>query len=180
MLDQYRVAFSALAFIASQFPLLEAAHAEEIVALGASNTYGRGVGKHSGGVDESRAFPAQLQALLAEQSCNATVANEGIPGDTTEGMFGRLKSALQADTKVLILQPGGNDARRGISGRDDNINRIKATAQAKGIEVIILDDLNSIAGAFPAGDGEHYTVEGHIAIAKYLLPKVLSTGVCKN
>jgi acyl-CoA thioesterase I len=180
MPNQCRMAFSATAVILSQFALLEAADAAEIVALGASNTYGRGIGKHSGGVEESQAFPAQLQALLAEEHCNVTVANQGIPGDTTEGMFGRLESVLQADTKVLILQPGRNDARKGVPGRDGNINRIKATAQAKGIEVIILDDLNSIAGAFPVGDGQHYTVEGHIAIAKYLLPKVLSTGVCKS
>jgi acyl-CoA thioesterase I len=35
-----------------------------IVALGASNTYGKGLGKHPGGVDPGRAYPAQLQAML--------------------------------------------------------------------------------------------------------------------
>jgi acyl-CoA thioesterase-1 len=46
-----------------------------IVALGASNTAGKGVGI-------SEAFPAQLQQKLRARSYDAQVANAGVNGDT--------------------------------------------------------------------------------------------------
>jgi hypothetical protein len=61
-----------------------------IVALGASNTYGKGVAR---GQD----FPAQLQAMLRAKGLDARVANAGINGDTTGGMLGasRLRGAVR-------------------------------------------------------------------------------------
>jgi acyl-CoA thioesterase-1 len=73
-----------------------------IVALGASNTYGKGVSR-------PQAYPAQLQGLLKQRGVSAVVSNAGINGDTTGGMLARLSSAVPAGTKVVILQPGGND-----------------------------------------------------------------------
>ena len=56
-----------------------------VVALGASNTFGKGVSR-------SQAYPAQLEALLRGKGSNARVINAGINGDTTGGMLARLKS----------------------------------------------------------------------------------------
>ena len=70
-----------------------------IVAIGASNTAGWGVGLEN-------AYPAQLQALLRKRGIKANVTNAGIPGDVTAGMLRRLDSAVPAGTNVVILQPG--------------------------------------------------------------------------
>ena len=58
------------------------AEAATIVALGASNTYGKGVARN-------QAYPAQLEAILRAKGSNVRVVNAGINGDTTEGMLGR-------------------------------------------------------------------------------------------
>src|SRR6185437_14234290 len=87
-----------------------------IVALGASNTYGHGRGRTNGGVEPSQAWPAQLETMLRAKGLDAHVKNAGIPGDTTGGMLARLGTAVPEGTQLVILQPGGNDARRGQGG----------------------------------------------------------------
>ena len=56
-----------------------------IVALGASQTYGRGVAR-------SEAYPAQLEALLRAKGRAVRVINAGINGNTTGAMLQRLGS----------------------------------------------------------------------------------------
>jgi lysophospholipase L1-like esterase len=85
------------------------------VALGASNTEGKGRGGTNMGVPREQAYPAQLERLLRTRGINARVMNAGVAGDTTAGMLARLGSAVPNGTSVLILQPGGNDARHGAS-----------------------------------------------------------------
>lgn len=148
-----------------------------IVALGASNTHGKGRGATPGGVGRAQAFPAQLQAMLRARGVDARVANAGVPGDPTRGMLARLASAVRPGTRVVILQPGGNDARRGISGaeRAANIAEIARRLEARGIRVIVLDRL---LGMVPAEsrhpDGQHFDARGHAAIAAALLPQVMA------
>jgi acyl-CoA thioesterase I len=138
--------------------VLPAAQAEAqqvgIVALGASNTYGKGVARGSD-------YPSQLQAMLRAKGLDARVANAGINGDTTAGMLARLGSAVPAGTQVVILQRGGN------------ISTIVSTLKARGIKVIVLDRI--FAGMSPQhiqSDGQHLTAEGHRIIAARLLPQV--------
>ena len=66
------------------------ASAATVVALGASNTYGKGVARN-------QAFPAQLEAILRAKGLNCHVVNAGISGDTTRG----LRTRLQGD----VLDP---------------------------------------------------------------------------
>ena len=148
-----------------------------VLAIGASNTFGRGRGATPDGVPVGQAFPAQLQKLLSAQGIKARVQNAGIAGDTTTGMLGRLPRLLTAQTKVCIIQPGGNDRRRGIdrSLTAENISAMRALCQAKGIKVLMLESLPRIAGTenlLP--DGQHYNVAGHVAMAQYLLSSVVS------
>ena len=75
-----------------------------IVAIGASNTTGFGVG-------EQNAYPAVLQALLRKKGIAANVTNAGVNGDVTAGMLRRIDSAVPKGTDIVILQPGGNDLR---------------------------------------------------------------------
>src|SRR5262249_40105746 len=81
-----------------------------VVAIGASNTYG--AGRRGGGVGTSEAFPAQLERMLKARGYDVRVINAGVPGDTTAGMLARLDSAVPEGARVVIIQPGGNDARR--------------------------------------------------------------------
>ncbi len=86
------------------------ADAATVVALGASNTYGKGVARNE-------AFPAQLEAILRAKGSSVRVMNAGINGDTTEGMLRRLDSVVPNGTSAVILQPGGNDRRKGSVDR---------------------------------------------------------------
>jgi acyl-CoA thioesterase-1 len=157
-----------------------AAQAAEIVALGASNTFGRGRGNTADGVGKAQAFPAQLERLLRSQGCRVSVLNAGIAGDTTGGMLGRMAGVLAKDTRVLILQPGGNDQRRGQGGsRAGNIAAIQRQAAARGIKIVMLDQLGQIAKAHRLADGQHYSAAGHALFAANLAPKVKAAGACR-
>jgi acyl-CoA thioesterase-1 len=139
----------------------------QIVALGASNTAGKGVGA-------SEAFPAQLEAMLRANGRNMHVANAGISGDTTAGMLARLSSAVPAGTKIVILQFGGNDARKGRTDRAANIAQIESQLKARGIRFVETDGF--VRAALQAGlrqpDGQHLTVEGHRQVAAALLRSI--------
>ncbi|MBN9601653.1 MAG: esterase [Afipia felis] len=147
-----------------------------IVALGASNTYGSGRGRTNGGVPSSQAYPAQLQRLLAAKGVNARVTNAGIPGDTTGGMLARLNSAVPNGTTIVILQPGGNDARRGEgAARQSNIAEIRHRLAARHIKVIMLGNLGQIAPKSARDpDGQHFNAQGHAAFAAWLAPQVIA------
>jgi acyl-CoA thioesterase-1 len=135
-----------------------------IVALGASNTYGRGVAR-------GQAYPAQLEALLRAKGHDVRVINAGINGDTTGGMLRRL-GAVPKGARVVILQPGGNDRRRGSEGdRSENIGAIESQLQARGIRVVILE--NGMLHSLPhQPDGQHLTPEGYQMLAQALMGQV--------
>jgi acyl-CoA thioesterase-1 len=163
----WMVAVTTLALACGAAPA--AAASINVVALGASNTYGKGVAR---GQD----FPAQLQAMLKARGHDARVTNAGINGDTTAGMLARLSSAVPAGTQVVILQPGGNDRRKGVAAeRGGNIAAITASLRARGIKVIMLDRI--YAGMAPQHiqpDGQHLTGAGHGVIAARLVPQVVA------
>jgi acyl-CoA thioesterase-1 len=146
-----------------------------IVALGASNTAGRGQGSHPGGVARDQAYPAQLEALLRAKGIDAHVRNAGVAGDTTAAMLKRLDSAVPNGTQIVILQTGGNDARRGVSSGDVSANVAAMTGKlaARGIKVVLLDKLDAPASTRDP-DGQHFNAQGHAAIAAGLLPLVLA------
>lgn len=137
------------------------ASAATVVALGASNTYGKGV-------ERSQAYPAQLQQILRARGISSTVLNAGINGDTTEGMLNRLDKALSGGTKVVILQPGGNDKRK---GRPDRTSDIMSRLQARGIHVVLMPN-NMFRGLPHQPDGQHLTPEGYHMLAEGIAPSV--------
>jgi acyl-CoA thioesterase-1 len=156
--SRLEIAFAALTL------LLAVPAQAQIVALGASNTAGKGVGA-------SEAFPAQLEAMLRAKGRNIHVTNAGISGDTTGGMLARLASDVPAGTKIVVLQFGGNDARRGLTGREGNMAQVKSQLSARGIRYIEADGF--VRAALQSGlrqpDGQHLTVEGHRQVAAALL-----------
>lgn len=140
----------------------------DIVALGASNTAGYGVGA-------AVAYPAIIGRLLQQRGLAVTVHNAGISGNTTGEMRARLATVVTPSTRVVLFQPGSNDERLGIAAevREDNIRAISEVLEARGIVVI------RVAAAFAAArsghlqaDGVHYTAEGHRRIAALLVDQV--------
>jgi acyl-CoA thioesterase-1 len=163
----------AVCLLSLLLPVAAQAASVRIVALGASNTYGHGRGRTNGGVQPSQAFPAQLQAMLRARGVDARVTNAGIPGDTTGGMLSRLGSAVPNGTQIVILQPGGNDRRRGESGSTaGNVAAIQQQLAARHIAVIMTGMPAPASTRDP--DGQHFNAEGHAAVAAALLPQVMA------
>jgi acyl-CoA thioesterase I len=137
----------------------------QIVALGASNTAGYGVGA-------SPAYPAQLEQILRAKGRPMSVTNAGISGDTTGGMLARLSSAVPPGTKIVILQIGGNDARKGISLASARANRAEIHRQlhARSIRTIEADGYvqSAVRSGLRQPDGIHMTPEGHRRVAQQI------------
>jgi acyl-CoA thioesterase I len=151
----------------------------EIVALGASNTIGRGRGATPDGVEPDQAYPAQLERMLAGAGCRARVLNAGRAGDTTAQLLERLPGVVAPGTRVVILQPGGNDARRGEAGGSAaNLEAIRAAVAARGARLVVLDRLGRIAGPHRLPDGQHFSAAGHALFAAHLAPQVRAAGAC--
>ena len=137
------------------------ADAATVVALGASNTYGKGVAR-----DE--AFPAQLEAILRAKGSDVHVVNAGINGDTTEGMLQRLDRTVPNGTSAVILQPGGNDRRK---GSPDRTSEIQSRLRARGIPVIMIAN-GTFRGLPHQPDGQHLTPEGYHMLAEQIASQV--------
>jgi acyl-CoA thioesterase I len=139
-----------------------------VVALGASNTAGFGVGQH-------QAYPAALEKLLLARGITVRVHNAGVSGQPTGQMLARLDDAAPAGTHLVTFQPGSNDARLGLlaSERERNIATITERLTARGIPVV------RVAAAFAAArsgnlqaDGIHFTAAGHAIVAQLIVDEV--------
>jgi acyl-CoA thioesterase I len=157
----------ALALLAIAANLTSAA-AAQIVAFGASNTAGYGVGS-------DQAWPVRLEAMLRASGYQASVANAGISGDTTVGMLERLDAAVPEGTQLVILAIFPyNDAGKGISAAEHeaNIQKIVGRLRARGIRTI--SAIPYVSGLPTQSDRIHLTAEAHAALAARLLPHVIA------
>lgn len=143
-----------------------AAHAEtiRIVALGASNTVGRG----------GASYPAELESMLRAKGYNVQVINAGANGDTTAGMLARLDSSVPAGTRLVLLNPANlNDNKAGIRGQQASyVAQIKSRLAARGIKTIVLPSFISIGAKHT--DSEHFGAEGYRSMATHVLPQVMA------
>jgi acyl-CoA thioesterase-1 len=137
-----------------------------IVAVGASNTSGWFIGSDN-------AYPERLQALLQAKGYNVEVVNAGVPFDTTNGMLARLDAAVPDQTRIVILQPGGNDLRflGTTTQRNANLAAMVSKLRARKIQPIVFDPV--IPQQYYRWDQIHLTVEGHAWIAAQLLPQLV-------
>lgn len=137
-----------------------------IVAIGASNTTGFGVG-------EANAYPALLQALLRKKGINANVTNAGVNGDVTSGMLRRIDGAVPKGTDLVILQPGGNDLRflGTKEARSANIAAMTARLKARHIRVIVYDP-DPVPPDFYQWDHIHFNAAAHAKIAGVLAAQI--------
>jgi acyl-CoA thioesterase-1 len=157
-----------LVLLAALFALatpLEAAPLN-IVAVGASNTSGWGVGSDN-------AYPARLQALLRARGIDAHVTNAGQLGDVTAGMLSRLDAAVPKGTDIVILQPGANDLRffGTKETRAANIAAMEKRLRARGIRVILYDP-DPIPPDWYQWDHIHFNAAAHAKIAATLAAQI--------
>jgi acyl-CoA thioesterase-1 len=147
----------------------------KIVAFGDSLTSGHLLPKRD-------AYPAQLEAALRADGWSATVVNRGVSGETTAGGVRRLDAALADQPQILIVGFGANDGLRGVPVAQvrSNLEKIIATAQARGIAVLLCG-----MEALPLY-GWQYTIDFHnlfpALAAKYQVPLVpfMLNGVIGN
>ncbi|HUC52062.1 MAG TPA: GDSL-type esterase/lipase family protein [Xanthobacteraceae bacterium] len=144
-----------------------------IVAIGASNTTGFGVGS-------DHAYPALLQELLRKKGIHANVTNAGVNGDVTGGMLRRLDSAVPQGTDIVILQPGGNDLRffGTKAARTANINAMAARLHARHIRVIVYDP-DPVPPDFYQWDHIHFNAAAHAKIAATLAAQIVAQVAAK-
>ncbi len=179
-----------LKFVAAVALLLAATFAASarpihIVAFGDSATSGWLVARKD-------AYPAQLQALLRKKGYDVTVANAGVPGDTTRGALHRFDQAIGPDTDIAIVEFGTNDLRMHVPQKRmrANVSEIVRTLRKRGIEVLLiglgslkLDDVaraqgvayaqwNLPPGKYRARDHAHYNAQGYAIVVGRMLPQV--------
>ena len=144
-----------------------AAQATDIVAFGASNTFGKGVARE-------QAYPAQLELILRMRGYDVRVSNAGVSGETTGAMLNRLDRAVPNSTSLVILQPGGNDRRQGREAeRAGDIAQMRGRLSDRGIKVIMLEN-GMLRGLPHQADGEHLTPEGYRMLAESIAAQVAS------
>src|SRR5215472_963597 len=79
-------------------------------------------------------------------------------------MLNRLDAAVPDGTRVVILQPGGNDARHGAaSWRDANTSQIVERLRARQVAVIMLENqlIGEIRRQGTGSDGQHLAADGY-------------------
>jgi acyl-CoA thioesterase-1 len=86
-----------------------------------------------------------------------------------------MNSSVPTGTQIVILQTGGNAARRGVSSGEAAVNTATMTSklEARAIKVLLLDRLDAPASTRDP-DGEHFNAQGHAAVAASLLPPVIA------
>jgi acyl-CoA thioesterase I len=151
------------------------AESVRIVALGASNTAGKGAG--------GSAWPAQLEMMLRAKGYDATVTVNAVNGDTSSGILSRADGAIAPGTRVVVFDLGkDNDRKQGMSEAQTNANkaRIAAVIRAHGATPIQAQYLR-VVGAQHEGDNANYqsdsihlTPAAHARIAAALLPRVVA------
>jgi acyl-CoA thioesterase-1 len=185
MLDHLKLLLASTALATSAL-----AAESRIVALGASQTNGKGVPRED-------AYPAQLERLLKSEGLDVSVVNAGVDGDTTTDIAARLDSSVPEGTQLVILQPGTNDrnakGRRGAVSEEqtrENVDAMLAKLRARNIKVILLGYPGGGGGPvakahgahwygqirlpeqYRQADGQHYTREGYAVLASELAPIV--------
>ena len=145
----------------------------------------------------SQAYPAQLEAVLRQHGIDVSVTNEGVDGDTTIAMLGRLDAATPEGTKVVVLNirnndtNGPNEKKGGLIDTEGNITSIVDRLRARGIVVVVfasthLAAVAEVAGAATCGNniddvpedrigesGIHLTPHGYGVLAERLFPCVM-------
>jgi acyl-CoA thioesterase I len=117
-----------------------------IVAIGASNTAGKGV-------SESQAWPAQLEALLDAKNYDVRIINAGVNGDDIARIRRRLGTAVPKGTRVILFDPGlMNSKKRGVN-IEEYMASIQQWVKSRRVKLIVIRELFYQAGSNLQADG---------------------------
>ncbi len=91
-------------------------------------------------LSKDEAFPALLQARLAEDGLPFRLVNAGVSGDTTAGGLRRLEWLLSQEPELVVVELGGNDGLRGIPLEEieSNLDAILRRLRERGLAVLVL------------------------------------------
>lgn len=103
-----------------------------IVAVGDSLTEGLGV-------NDTDAYPAQLENKLAAAGYAYRVINAGISSETSSGTLSRINWILTLKPEIVILETGANDGLRGIDPAltEKNIDAIVRRLKENRVTVVL-------------------------------------------
>jgi acyl-CoA thioesterase I len=159
------ISFVLVILATAGLPSAASAVTMRMVALGASNTAGKGV---------SVPWPELLQQMLRARGYDAKVTNAGISGDDLDRELARLDSAVPKNTQLVILDKGSSNSKaRGVN-IDATISEIRARLEARGIKLIVIAGMTTWGNHHTQPDGIHLTEQGHAAVAAHLLPLVIA------
>ncbi len=143
-----------------------------IIALGTSNTRGRGV-------DPSQSYPSQLQAALKARGRNARVINRGVNGASSLEVLAQAASVPAGTTLVLFEYARNNDTAKGVSNGPANMATLQSQLAAKGVRSI------DVTGAFASeyrrafangllvnDHGPHLNPQGHAELVQSIISDV--------
>ena len=148
-----------------------------IVCLGDSGIRGKGV-------PEEDAYPAQLERALRAKGHHVTVSNEGINGDSVQGVLKRLDWAVPVGTNIVVLHIGGIDRKnyRPESYISQKTKEIIDRLTARG--AVVVDYSNGAKlphlgpefhvepqGSVPDWD-YHLNAAGYAIIVRFTLPRL--------
>jgi len=103
-----------------------------IVAVGDSLTAGYGL-------DETDAYPAQLERRLREAGNPWRVVNAGISGETSSGALSRMNWVLTLKPDIVVLVTGANDGLRGIDPKvtEKNLDEMVRILKERNVTVVL-------------------------------------------
>lgn len=143
-----------------------------IVALGTSNTAGRGL-------PPQQSYPAQLQAMLKAKGYNVRIINKGVNGDTTAGMLARIGSVPNGTRLVLLEYGRANEARGHIANSTANMAAMQSELAARHIKSIDITSYFRLAfqragrsGNLISTGGPHLNASAYGEVAAQVLPQV--------
>lgn len=148
-------------------PAVSIAETIRIVAIGASNTNGKGVGR-------SKAWPNQLQTMLKQKGYDVRVINKGVNGNTTSQVLRRLPRALGLNTQIAIVAvPLDNDRKKRVKNTNANVAKMRAILEQRGIRYVFINRPRQWAKYQFQSDRLHFSVAGHRTLATKLVSKVV-------
>lgn len=104
-----------------------------IVFLGDSITAGYGV-------EPGEAYPSLISEYWKKNNISFNTKNEGISGDTTDGVLSRLDDVLTDDVYMVFLEIGANDAfaKTDVASIKGNLKTIIQRIQDRKIKVTLM------------------------------------------
>jgi len=152
------IAIGGALLVALLIPSPSSAETVKILAIGASNTNGKGV-------QRSAAWPARVEAMLQKKGIDAKVSVNAVNGSTTTQILGRLRSAIKAGPRVAIVAiPLTNDRRRKVNTQR-NIAAMRTLLDKNGIKLVLVTHPHVWAEHQMQKDRIHFTVDGHNTFA---------------